>query len=464
MKTRYLYLLRFVLAISDLLIVNLTFFSAFYFVQPEVIDTNPYQQYLLISNLLWLFSSGFNHLYHEQTIRNVEAIYRSTIRSYITHGVLFIFYLAFTKDHSFSRQFIVVLYIEMGLAFSASRFMGTGLEVVLKRYFKIRKTVAVLGTSNMGLQLADFFEKNNNSFYFQGFLDDNDGLAVDDKGRVFQSASEQIRHAANKGIQEVYVPLTAERMIEAEHLLEEAEKQCVRLRFVPEMKAAFPTSNINYFDAFPVISTRREPLDDIENRFRKRVFDIVFSSCVILFLLSWLYPILALIIKIQSPGPVLFAQLRNGRNNKLFWCYKFRSMRINSDSDSKTAVKNDDRVTPIGRFLRKTSLDEVPQFFNVFLGDMSVVGPRPHMLSVTEHYSNTIHQFMVRQFCKPGITGWAQVNGFRGDVADPMQMEKRMEGRVKHDIWYMEHWSSMLDVKIIFMTVIDILKGEDNAI
>jgi lipopolysaccharide/colanic/teichoic acid biosynthesis glycosyltransferase len=161
----------------------------------------------------------------------------------------------------------------------------------------------------------------------------------------------------------------------------------------------------------------------------------------------------------QSKGPVLFKQLRSGRNDEPFWCYKFRSMKVNDASDKKQATKDDDRITPIGKFLRRSSLDEMPQFFNVFMGSMSVVGPRPHMLKHTEEYKAIINQYMVRQFLKPGITGWAQVNGFRGET----KATEDMENRVKCDIHYLENWDSMFDVKIIFMTVLNVMHGEDNA-
>src|SRR5690606_4828191 len=209
----------------------------------------------------------------------------------------------------------------------------------------------------------------------------------------------------------------------------------------------------------PVVSTRQEPVYDIESRFKKRLFDLAFSTLVIVLLLSWLYPVIALLIKLESRGPILFKQQRTGRDNKPFWCYKFRSMRVNSDSDSRQATRNDDRITRIGRFLRKTSLDELPQFFNVWQGHMSVVGPRPHMLKHTEEYRVIIDHYMARQFLKPGITGWAQVNGYRGETTDPRLMERR----VAHDIWYLENWTAMLDVRIVFLTIINVLVGEKNA-
>jgi putative colanic acid biosysnthesis UDP-glucose lipid carrier transferase len=180
---------------------------------------------------------------------------------------------------------------------------------------------------------------------------------------------------------------------------------------------------------------------------------------VIIFILSWLFPVLALIIAIQSPGPIFFKQKRTGKDNIDFWCLKFRSMYVNKDSDRIQARFGDARITPIGRIIRKTSIDEFPQFFNVLFGNMSIVGPRPHMLRHTEEYSQIIKKYMVRHFVKPGITGLAQVKGFRGETTDP----KMMHGRVKFDIFYIENWSFILDIKIIVLTVLNIVKGEKNA-
>ncbi len=161
----------------------------------------------------------------------------------------------------------------------------------------------------------------------------------------------------------------------------------------------------------------------------------------------------------ESKGPVLFKQKRSGRSNEPFYCLKFRSMTVNENADMLQATKNDKRVTKVGAFLRKTSLDELPQFINVLIGNMSVIGPRPHMLSHTEQYSALIDKFMVRHFLKPGITGWAQVNGHRGETRTTDDMAKRVEA----DVWYLEHWSFLLDMKIMFLTVYNILKGEKNA-
>ncbi|MCX2485229.1 exopolysaccharide biosynthesis polyprenyl glycosylphosphotransferase [Pedobacter sp. MR2016-24] len=201
------------------------------------------------------------------------------------------------------------------------------------------------------------------------------------------------------------------------------------------------------------------PQEERFNRYVKRSFDVVFSCLVLLFILSWLYPLIALLIRLDSRGPVIFKQHRSGRDNKSFWCYKFRSMRVNDDSHHKQASRNDDRITGLGRFLRRTSLDEFPQFINVLIGNMSVVGPRPHMLKHTEQYRYVIKNYMVRHYSKPGITGWAQINGYRGETLQTDAMEKRVE----HDIWYLENWSVYLDIKIILRTVSQVLRGHINA-
>jgi putative colanic acid biosynthesis UDP-glucose lipid carrier transferase len=200
-------------------------------------------------------------------------------------------------------------------------------------------------------------------------------------------------------------------------------------------------------------------LDDSLNNGIKRLFDIIFSLVVLIGFLSWLTPILAVLIKIDSEGGLFFIQKRNGLNNKVFDCYKFRSMKLNDEADLIQVSKNDARVTKIGRLLRKTSMDELPQFFNVLLGDMSVVGPRPHMVSHTNMYAERIDKFMMRHFVKPGITGLAQIKGFRGEV----ESDKDIINRVRYDIFYMENWSILLDIKIISSTVYYVLKGDKKA-
>jgi Undecaprenyl-phosphate glucose phosphotransferase len=269
-----------------------------------------------------------------------------------------------------------------------------------------------------------------------------------------------ISYVLNNKVDEIFCTLPNSEAQTIERLMLDADKNLIRFKFIPEYYdyAKKPTF-IQSFGHIPVISVRPEPLENMLNRSIKRLFDVVFSLFIILFVFSWLFPILAILIKLESRGPIFFVQERSGRDNKPFKCYKFRSMRVNKDSDKKQATRGDKRITKTGAFIRKTSLDELPQFFNVILGNMSVVGPRPHMISHTQQYSQLIDTFMVRHFLKPGITGWAQIQGLRGET----QTTQAMLERVEADVWYLENWSFLLDMKIIFLTVWNAAKGEKNA-
>jgi putative colanic acid biosysnthesis UDP-glucose lipid carrier transferase len=460
MQTRYLYVLRFVLTLSDLLLIIICFFISYHvcnknhFITPQIFFTDNF----VTVSAIWLFCAFVYSLYAEGTIYKLEKIYRATFKTLLLHLVIFISYTLVVHHGLLNYKFFLIFYATLISSFLLSRFIGTAFENILTRNFNIRKSIAVLGKNEGGIRLAEYLEKQS-SVNFLGFLNDDEGLHVDSNGDLLLGTAVQLQKAAQLGVKEVFVSLTPDRMGEVNSLLREAEKHCIRLKFVPDLNSSSAvTFNTEHMGGFSVLSVRKEPLELMENRFKKRLFDVLFSSFVIVFILSWLYPLIALIIKIDSKGPILFKQERSGRNNDPFLCFKFRSMYSNKEGH-KQASRNDSRITKVGRFLRKTSLDEFPQFFNVFLGHMSICGPRPHMLDHTEQYRAIIDQYMVRQFLKPGITGWAQVKGFRGETKDPSLMEKRVE----HDIWYMEHWSAMLDLRIVFMTILNALRGEENA-
>lgn len=217
---------------------------------------------------------------------------------------------------------------------------------------------------------------------------------------------------------------------------------------------------VEQLEHLPIFRRKYEPLHQFHNKLIKRAFDIIFSLLVIVFIFPWFLPIVFILIKLESPGPVFFLQKRTGYWNKPFRFLKFRSMTVNKDSDKLQAFKGDSRITKVGAFLRRTSLDELPQFFNVLIGDMSIVGPRPHMLKHTEDYSNLIETFMIRHEVKPGITGWAQVNGWRG----PTETVYKMEKRVEFDVHYIENWTLLFDLRCIYLTVVNMIKGEENAL
>ena len=321
-------------------------------------------------------------------------------------------------------------------------------------------TVIIIGGGDTGYELHDFFRKNPERGYSSLGVFDDVPENVKDLKSYLGSTDVSINYAVTFGADEIFCTLPGTALEKIEQLMLEADKNLIRFRLVPEFDAEVKRPPyIQYFGNIPVISIRPDPLESRFNRFIKRVFDIVFSLCVIVFIFSWLLPILAILIKLESKGPVFFVQLRSGLNNRTFKCYKLRSMRVNDDADKKQATRDDERITKIGGWLRRTSLYELPQFFNVLLGNMSVVGPRPHMLTHTKQYSELIDQFMVRHFLNPGITGWAQIKGLRGETKTTEAMLKRVEA----DVWYLENWSFLLDLKIVFLTVWNYLKKDENA-
>ncbi|HQW06884.1 MAG: exopolysaccharide biosynthesis polyprenyl glycosylphosphotransferase [Flavobacteriales bacterium] len=260
----------------------------------------------------------------------------------------------------------------------------------------------------------------------------------------------------------LYCALPGTRRAEITDLMEFCERNTIRFRVIPSAESFIPvvkTSDLEFHGAVPVSKIRKEPLDSAFARGVKRAFDIAFSLGVILFIFTWLFPILAMLVKLSGRGPVFFKQIRLGKDNEEFVCWKFRSMRMNVEADSKQATKNDPRVTAVGRFLRKSNLDEMPQFINVLFGHMSIVGPRPHPLRLNDQYRDIIDKYMVRHFVRPGITGWAQVSGFRGETRTPELMERRVE----LDVWYLENWSFWLDLRIVVKTVTNMLSKDANA-
>ncbi len=260
-------------------------------------------------------------------------------------------------------------------------------------------------------------------------------------------------------VDELYCTLSSQRE-EGAAILRTCENHLVRFYVIPSARS-YMNHRMNFDTKFnvPVLSLRNEPLSIWGNRAIKRLFDLLCSITFLCTIFPFLYVILGIAIKMSSPGPIFFKQKRSGQDGRDFLCYKFRSMRMNNDSDKLQATKDDPRKTRIGEFMRHTNLDEFPQFINVLRGEMSMVGPRPHMLKHTEMYSKAIDKYMVRHFVKPGITGWAQVTGYRGETRELWQME----GRVEKDIWYIEHWNFALDLYIIYKTFANVVIGDKSA-
>jgi putative colanic acid biosynthesis UDP-glucose lipid carrier transferase len=461
-QTRYEYIIGFILPVTDVVILNALYLIPHYCINEITmgfgIETS--KNYLVICNLIWLLSSAIVGLYTVNGTEKTKQLYVQTLKCIALHALMFSMYILFFETKHFSLEYMLIFYAFFAVVFFTIRWLG---DIVHRNFFgkeKSAKKVAILGSNHTAVKFSSYLSHQRN-LDFYGFLGNDDSIYVQEDGILPSGIAQKFIEAVKYGVTDVYVAIAPGRMGDVAALVSEAERNCLRLKFIPDLGGALVAPyKMDYIgNQFPVISLRHEPLEDLGNRFIKRLFDLVVSLLSIVFIFSWLFPLIAIMIKTSSKGPVFFKQLRSGRNDVPFLCYKFRTMRLNSDADSVQATKNDSRITKIGAFLRRTSLDELPQFFNVLFGDMSVVGPRPHMLSHTMQYKAAINQFMVRHFLKPGITGWAQVNGFRGETKE----QKDMEDRVKYDIHYLENWTALLDVKIVLKTVTNIVEGEKNA-
>lgn len=336
------------------------------------------------------------------------------------------------------------------------------LEFYRKNGENVRKVVLVGSHENMLELYHSMTDDPTSGYRVLGYFEDEPSDSYPEQVAYLGAPKESIDYLSrNVGkIDQLYCSLPSARSGEIVPLINYCENHLVRFFSVPNIRNYLKRRmHFEMLGNVPVLSIRREPLELLENRVVKRGFDII---CSLLFLCTFfpvIYLIVGLAIKISSPGPVFFKQKRSGEDGREFWCYKFRSMRVNAQSDILQATENDPRKTRVGDFIRKTNIDELPQFINVLKGDMSIVGPRPHMLKHTEEYSHLINKFMVRHFVKPGITGWAQVTGFRGETKELWQME----GRVQRDIWYIEHWTFILDLYIMYKTVYNVVRGDKAA-
>ncbi|HEY4154731.1 MAG TPA: undecaprenyl-phosphate glucose phosphotransferase, partial [Puia sp.] len=367
---------------------------------------------------------------------------------------------AFVYHYPYSRLFIFTSLCCFLLFILSTRIIIISASAYLDKVGRATRRIVIVGYNDVAKKLVQRLESTRKDFRVDGYFENQEQVHELSTLPIIGNISECIDYAISNHVQEIYSTISPEKDESIYEMSMVAEKSLIRFKFVPDFRLYVNrVTYIEYLDNFPILSLRPEPLEDSGNAVKKRVFDVIFSLTVIVFLLSWLVPILAILIKLTSRGPVFFKQSRSGRNNKQFTCYKLRTMKMNSEANLKQTTRNDPRVTWLGHLLRKTNVDELPQFVNVLLGNMSVVGPRPHMLIHTNMYSKLMGEYMIRHFLKPGITGWAQVNGFRGEIKD----DEQLRGRVGHDIWYMENWSIWLDLKIILLTIYRTLKGDKKA-
>jgi putative colanic acid biosynthesis UDP-glucose lipid carrier transferase len=463
MAHKYNTLFKWINVIGDYILLNGTLYVSFIMVDQRPVwkEVYDYKLTILLLNFCWSYSSSLFGIYNHFLNRKAAPMMTASLAALSVY-ILLAFTIKFTLPY---------LYIPPSI-FVNCFTLFPGLLLVWRSSFLIfrkhrRKywqsganSIAVVGAGAAGLDFYTYIVSNPQLDYYIAGIFDDDPEKVPANMNYLGKVEDCLANASTNNISELYCALPFHDCDRIERLMQESDKHMVRFRLIPDIKGAIRQNLlVELFGYVPVLKLRQEPLENKANEVIKRIFDILFSAGVIVLVLSWLIPVLGLIIKLESKGPVFFKQLRPGRNHKPFYCLKFRSMVINGESDTLQACRHDARITRTGRFIRKTSIDELPQFINVFLGDMSVVGPRPNMFVQTRDYSQAINNYMVRHFLTPGITGWAQVNGFRGETRAP----GAMVNRVQADLWYLENWSLLLDLKIIILTLWQVLKNNDNT-
>ena len=363
--------------------------------------------------------------------------------------------------NALNPRFLLYLFY-VALAVTTYRLL---LRYALKKYRSrggnLRFAVLVGSGSNMRELFHELTDQKWAGYRVLGYFDFTENTEFSKECTYLGKPQDVISYLKEKqGTHFLYCSLPSKEAATIVPIIRYCENNLVHFFSVPNVHNYL--HNRMYFNMIgnvPYLSLHRDPLSLTGNQILKRTFDIVFSLTFLCTLFPFIFLIVAIITKTTMPGPIFFKQKRNGLNDKEFYCYKFRSMKVNADADRVQATKDDPRKTKWGNIMRKTSIDELPQFFNVLKGDMSIVGPRPHMVKHTEEYSKLINKYMIRHFVKPGITGWSQVTGYRGETKEL----KDMEGRIRGDIWYIEHWSFWLDIYIIYKTVANAIGGEKNA-
>ncbi len=452
--------------VSDLALLNLSFFISALLAQSfqTLFDRNYMFILLLLLNIVWFINANLSGFYLDFFTRSFSFQFFNILKTTLFQVGLTVLFIFLTKEDLFTRNFILLYGLFLTLSISLRTAIFKNVLISLRRKGKNIRNLLVIGAEEVGKNFKETITRNPDfGYHFSGFLDNTS--KDDEVIGVLDQLDEKIKQ---KDIDEVVITLSSQPPELLDEIIRICNINAVRIHIIPDyfrfLSSRFQISSIGNF---PIITARQEPLEEANRRFLKRTFDIIFSLLVLIFLLSWLYPILALLIKLDSKGKVLFIQKRVGAKNDLFECYKFRTLTSESSQETETfkpVVMGDKRVTGFGNFLRKSNIDELPQFFNVLKGDMSVVGPRPHAIPYQDLYGKIFEEIKMRHNVRPGLTGWAQVNGLRGDIEDEKENNQRTIMRMKYDLWYIENWTMRLDLQIILMTIWQMIKGDTKAV
>jgi len=452
--------------VSDLVLLNLSFIISAILAQSlqTLLDRDYMFILLLLLNIVWFVNANLSGFYLDFFTRSFSFQFFNILKTTLFQVGLTVLFIFLTKEDLFTRNFILLYGLFLTLSISLRTAIFKNVLISLRRKGKNIRNLLIIGAEEVGKNFKETITRNPDfGYHFSGFLDNTS--KDDEVIGVLDQLDEKIKE---KEIDEVIITLSSQPPDLLDEIIRICNINAVRIHIIPDyfrfLSSRFQISSIGNF---PIITARQEPLEEANRRFLKRTFDIIFSSLVLIFLLSWLYPILALLIKLDSKGKVLFIQKRVGVKNDLFECYKFRTLTSESSRETETfkpVLMGDKRVTGIGNFLRKSNIDELPQFFNVLKGDMSVVGPRPHAIPYQDLYGKIFEEIKMRHNVRPGVTGWAQVNGLRGDIEDEKENNRRTIMRMKYDLWYIENWTMRLDLQIILMTIWQMIKGDTKAV
>ncbi len=414
--------------------------------------------------LIWNLGAMIFGLYDDLRNRFLRMELSSLGENIMLQAFFAVLVLFFAKEQTLSRFFVFFFYIFLLLSlilwktalylyFSWQRKKGRNLSQIL-----------IVGCGEVARSFSNTIANNAYLGYrIKGFVGEGTQPNIADQ---YLGAIDQLAQVLERErVDEVVIALPNTAIAKIGRIIAICENFPVQVRIIPDyFNFMSPRFGISRFGGFPLISIRANPLEQLHCRLIKRGFDLVFAILAFVAVFSWLWPLLALLIKIDSPGPVFFKQERWGKKNARIVCYKFRSMvkesrDVDENGHYQQATLHDPRVTRFGGFLRRSNLDELPQFINVLKGEMSIVGPRPHPTPMNLEIKDAVRHYQLRHLIQPGITGWAQVNGFRGETGDPELLRKRVES----DIWYIENWSLLLDIKIVWLSVWLMLRGDPRA-
>jgi len=453
--------------LSDLLLLTCAFLLSAVFSQSwEVLLEKYYMFFLLIGlNLLWIVTSNYLNFYDDFFSRNFPVQLANILKNSLLQLVIAISFIFLAKENLFTRYFIIYYFVLLVLFISFRVIIFRKILKYLRRKGKNVRSLVIVGEGELAQNFQEMIQSNPDFGYsFKGFV----GVINGDMQINMEQLVEDLEKTfTTMKIDEVVITISEGSRHILETIIKICDKNAVKVHIIPDYhNLVSKRFQLSSFGEFPIITARREPLNEVQWRLVKRAFDIIFSFIVTILILSWLYPLILIISLIFDRGPVFFLQDRLGTKNDKFKCIKFRTMQYEKVQVDvfKPVVENDPRITKVGKFLRKYNLDELPQFINVFIGDMSVVGPRPHAISYNDLYSKIVDEIRLRQNVKPGITGWAQIHGLRGDVTDEEENSKRTKLRIDYDLWYIENWSFWLDIQIILLTIWQMIVGKSRGV